>query len=235
MPEKYLYLLIDFLSIIFPLLFSFHPGINFYKKWNSVWPAVLIPAFIFIAWDIVFTQLGVWGFNSRYLTGIYFINLPIEEVLFFICIPYACAFTYESVNIISGKERITENAQRWISDILSVCLILTGVINYSKWYTSVTFIAAGIFIFLLHRVWKINFMGKFYFSFLFILIPFFIVNGILTGTGIDQQVVWYNDSENLGIRMGTIPFEDTFYGMLLIAMNITLLEYFENKKPRSTS
>ena len=229
MPEKYLYLIIDFLSIIFPFLFSFHPRNNFYKKWMSIWPAVLIPAGIFIIWDAGFTQLGVWGFNPRYLTGIYFINLPIEEVLFFICIPYACAFTYESVNIISAKERISENAQLWISDILSACLILAGIINYSKWYTSVTFIATAIFIILLHRVWKVNFMGRFYFAFLFILIPFFIVNGILTGTGIDQPVVWYNDSENLGIRMGTIPFEDTFYGMLLIAMNIALLEYFENK------
>jgi lycopene cyclase domain-containing protein len=68
-------------------------------------------------------------------------------------------------------------------------------------------------------------MGRLYLAFGMILIPFFIVNGILTGSFIDDQVVWYNNDENLGIRIGTIPLEDTFYALLLFTMNVSLYEW----------
>ena len=61
-----------------------------------------------------------------------------------------------------------------------------------------------------------------WYAFIFILIPFFIVNGILTGSGIDEQVVWYNNNENLGIRFLTIPVEDFGYAFSLILFNLLL-------------
>ena len=66
-----------------------------------------------------------------------------------------------------------------------------------------------------------------------LLLPFFIVNGILTGTGLDSPVVWYNDNENLGLRVLTIPVEDIFYGMELIFLN--LLIYQKLKLPKHKS
>ncbi|MFN7600605.1 MAG: lycopene cyclase domain-containing protein, partial [Bacteroidota bacterium] len=78
-------------------------------------------------------------------------------------------------------------------------------------------------------IWKPDFLGRFFIAFGFILIPFFIVNGVLTGTGLDEPIVWYDNEENLGIRMGTIPFEDVFYGMLLILLNISLFEFFQKR------
>jgi lycopene cyclase domain-containing protein len=53
-------------------------------------------------------------------------------------------------------------------------------------------------------------------SYLIILIPFLIINGLLTAI----PVVLYNDHENLATRIYTIPVEDVFYGMLLIMMNV---------------
>lgn len=229
MEQKYLYLAIDFFSILFPFIFSFYPKYKFADKWKFLWPAILLPALFFIIWDESFTQMGVWGFNPRYLTGNYFFSLPIEEILFFICIPYACVFTYEAVNYLISW-RISKKLQDMITDILVVLLLLAGLIFYDRWYPTVTFILLSAFL-LLHRwVWRTDYLGKFYVAFLFILIPFFLVNGILTGTGIEEQVVWYNDSENLGIRMLTIPVEDTFYGMLLLLMNVSLFEYRQKKK-----
>ena len=72
-------------------------------------------------------------------------------------------------------------------------------------------------------------MGKFYRFYLWHLIPFFIVNGILTGTGIDGEVVWYNNAENLGIRLGTIPIEDSLYSLSLMLMNISIFEWLKGR------
>ena len=62
---------------------------------------------------------------------------------------------------------------------------------------------------------NISLLQDFLVSYTFILIPFFIINGILTGSFIVDQIVWYNNDHNMGIRIGTIPFEDIFYGMTL--------------------
>ncbi|MDP4130877.1 MAG: lycopene cyclase domain-containing protein, partial [Bacteroidota bacterium] len=63
-------------------------------------------------------------------------------------------------------------------------------------------------------------------SYVVILIPFLIVNGFLTAI----PVVIYNDAENLGIRIYTIPFEDVFYGLLLTMMVVCLYERRLNRK-----
>lgn len=74
-------------------------------------------------------------------------------------------------------------------------------------------------------------MKGFYLSYLLIFLgPFLIVNGILTGSFIDEPVVWYNNSENFSIRVLTIPIEDFVYGFLLYLMNVTLYESYLSKQ-----
>jgi lycopene cyclase domain-containing protein len=73
------------------------------------------------------------------------------------------------------------------------------------------------------------FMGRFYFAFVVLLIPFFLINGILTGSFIAEPVVMYNNEENLGIRLGTIPLEDVVYGLLMLLLPITIWEKLEER------
>jgi len=61
------------------------------------------------------------------------------------------------------------------------------------------------------------------------LVPFVIVNGVLTGAVTDAPVVWYNDAENLGVRLVTIPLDDIVYGLDLMLMNVSLFEWFKWK------
>ena len=66
--------------------------------------------------------------------------------------------------------------------------------------------------FINHIQYSLIFIGKQ----IGILIPFFIVNGLLTGSFIIDEIVWYNNNHNLGLRIGTIPIEDIFYGFSLL-------------------
>ena len=231
-PEKYYYALIDFLTIVFPLGFSFLPINPVYKKWKSMVPSVILPGILFLVWDAWFTKMGVWGFNPRYVLGIYVYNLPIEEVLFFGCIPGACIFTYEAVNFFFKKNALA-SAHRYISVLIFFFSLVLLVFNNHRAYTALTFTGLLAALTFAELIWKPDFLGRFYIAYAFIILPFMIVNGILTGTGLDEPIVWYNNDENLGFRIGTIPFEDIFYGLLLILLNISLYEFFQKRKAKA--
>lgn len=229
MDERYLYLLLNIGSISFPFLFSFYPKASFSKEWKYLFPALIATALIFIAWDEWFTRLGVWGFNPRYLTGIYLGSLPLEEVMFFIFIPYACLFIYFAVGYLSKKDYLASYHPH-ISVLLIVVLFTLGILYIDRWYTSVTFFSLALLLTVHRWYWKSSFMGRFYLSYLFVLIPFFLVNGILTGSFIDQEVVWYNNQENIDIRIGTIPLDDFFYNMLMLLLATGMYEGIKQRK-----
>jgi lycopene cyclase domain-containing protein len=223
---KFTYLLINLCSIAIPLACSFENRLQFYKKWKALFPALLLPAVLFLIWDSIFASQGVWGFNEKYLTGIQIHNLPLEEILFFFCIPYCCVFTYEVLNQFVKRD-VPGKYARYGATILAYMLVAVAFKYSDLAYTFYTALFTFIFL-LVHIVYlKKEYWSRLVFAYLVILIPFFIVNGILTGTGLQEPVVWYNDAENLGIRLLTIPIEDSIYGFLLIASNITLFEYFK--------
>lgn len=223
---KYTYLWINFLTVMVPLLFSFHPKFRFNLYFKAFLKANLTVSFLFISWDILFTKLEVWGFNPSYLTGIYLFNLPIEEVLFFICIPFACVFSYYCLNTLFSFywSQRTENI---FIPFASGILLSIGLFYNSKIYTSITFISLGLILLILKYKFKSNWLGQLIIIYPILLIPFFLVNGVLTGSFIEEPIVWYNLDEIIGIRLFTIPLEDVFYGFELILLNVFFFEKFK--------
>lgn len=226
--QNWLYVLINLGAISIPFIAGFDRRLRFERQWKFVFPAMLLTMLVFIPWDMAKTSLGVWGFNPRYVLGFYIGNLPFEECMFFIAIPYACLFTYHSLNYLVKKDYLGKYA-RQITLVLAVFLLLIGLLNTGKLYTSVTFIATGAFL-LFHRfVIRPEYMGRFYLMYLITLIPFFIVNGLLTGSFIPEEVVFYDNAQNLGIRLGTIPVEDMVYGLLMLLMNVSWYEFLKGR------
>jgi lycopene cyclase domain-containing protein len=227
--EHYTYLLVISGGVLVPVLFSFHPRLRFWSNIRVFLKANLITASLFILWDACFTYLHIWGFNPRYVTGIYFFQLPLEEVLFFIFIPYACLFSYHCFGTWKG-EAFEKFKTGWLTAVLSALLLILAVVFQKRAYTAVTFILLADFLIFLEFVYKPKWLTRFYFTYLVMLIPFFIINGILTGTGLAQPVVWYNNEEIINLRILTIPVEDIFYGMLLTGLNVFFYEMFLDRK-----
>lgn len=221
---NYLYLWIDLLTLLGPLLLSFDRKVAFYKNWKALFPSIAIMMLVFIPWDVYFTISGVWGFNSQYLTGIEIFHLPLEEWLFFMVVPYACVFIYECLRVY--VKDVFKSSSRLIYQLLALLLLIVGLSNSENTYTVVNFVGAGVVI--LISIFTLNKQsGYSFFAFLIGLIPFLLVNGILTGSLTNEPIVWYNDHENLGIRIFTIPIEDTFYFLFFFLLVLIPYEKFK--------
>ncbi len=225
MDKHYSYLLINALVIFFPLLLSFDQKVHFYKKWKFILPGLVITGLLYLLWDYLFTVHQVWSFNSEYILGINFWGLPLEEILFFVTVPFACIFIYECL-----ISYFNFNLSRKLHNFISVSLILLSalllIMYYDRLYSLINFSTLiVVLLFTLFKKTELN-MGRFYIAYLVSLIPFYIVNGILTSI----PIVMYNNAENMGFRVGTIPFEDHFYSLSLILMNLLFFEYFRNRK-----
>lgn len=68
-----------------------------------------------------------------------------------------------------------------------------------------------------------RFLAAFFRTYAVCLVPFILVNGALTGSVTSQPIVWYDNAENLGMRIGSIPVEDAFY--LLPLLWLVIFQY----------
>ncbi len=227
------YFLINLLALSVPLIVTFDKRLKFYRNWKYLFPAILATMLVFIPWDVYKTASGVWGFNPDHLQGIYIFNLPVEEWIFFIAIPYACLFTYHSFEFLIKKDFLGPYAKAITAAIILILLIV-AVLNPTRTYTFVTFLATAVFLTFHLFVFKSAYLGRFYVMYFATLIPFFIVNGALTGMFSAEPVVWYDDTRNLGIRLFTIPIEDTVYGLMMLLMNTTVYEWLRSRAKRLT-
>jgi lycopene cyclase domain-containing protein len=217
-----LYLWIDLASVSVPFLFSFHPRIAFHKQWRAIATAIFLASIPFLIWDELFTQAGIWGFSPAYVGATTLGSLPLEEVLFFICVPYSCLFIYWCLCSLTN---IALPARYLPAACGALLIIAAGVafVGYTKWYTLLSSLFAIVVLvatYVTHRPLLVRFIPAYLVS----LVPFLVVNGILTGTGITGEVVWYNNAENLGIRLLTIPVEDFLYAFSMLLLNTLLFE-----------
>jgi lycopene cyclase domain-containing protein len=227
--EPFFYLFLDLLTLSFPLARSFESRIRFVRFWPGIFLGTAIMMLLFVPWDVWFTSKEVWGFNDRFITGITIGNLPIEEWMFFIVVPFACGFIYEVLNYFLPKPVLAPIQNKITAAIIFLSFVL-AVVYVDRLYTFTTFSLLSLFLIWHLVINRSTFLAQFYLAYIIIQIPFILVNGALTGMFTDEPVVWYNNAENIGIRIITIPVEDMGYNMLMLLIVITVLEMYKRRR-----
>ena len=224
--KNFTYLILLVASVSVPLALSFDKKVQYYKNLKYILPAILVAAAAFLVWDINFTEAKIWGFHPEYNIGLHYFGLPIEEWLFFLVIPYACVFIYEVLKVYLAKYEFA-NYFIIFSLLLMVGFALISYFFRQQIYTFFTFLLSAIY--LGYTVFRNQFkqhITKFYFAYFVSLIPFIIVNGILTSL----PVVEYNSLHIMNIRLISIPVEDFSYFFLMLLMVTTIYEFLKERR-----
>ncbi|MBB5440425.1 lycopene cyclase domain-containing protein [Pedobacter sp. AK017] len=228
----YTYSLILFFTFIICFLASFDKRILFNRYFGPFIKAAILVAIPFISWDVWFTAKGVWWFNTAYTLGIVIAGLPLEEWLFFICIPFSCVFTYFCFDKFFKLEGLSGFNNLIVFFSVIVCSVV-ALLHYDKIYTLVTALATITTLIYLHFIVRADWIGKASLVFTILMLGFFPVNGLLTGTGLSTPIVNYNPGDFLGIRMLTIPIEDMVYGYTQFLLVLYFFRKFKHAQDES--
>lgn len=229
-PDHLTYLFLNIITIAGPLALSFDKKVAFYKNWKQFTLAMLTTSTIYIVWDIWFTKINVWLFNPQFLYGKWFANLPLEEYIFFVIIPYACLFIYACLKAYLPNFSFNKALKPIVISLMAISLIAIAI-NPSHLYTTITFGFLFITLTVLLLTRHTAHLSHIILAWIIALLPMSYVNGVLTS----KPVLIYNDAQNLGIRIGTIPLEDFFYNMVYMLWMITVYEILRRKNTTTPS
>jgi len=218
------YLWLNVGIIIFPLLLTFEKRVNFVKKLPAVFVSILIVDIVFIPWDIIATARGHWAFNANFVSDFRFFGLPPGEILFFITVPYACLFMYETVLTYLKEQQIRYS---YFFYLIPALLCVGGAVIYSdREYSFVVLIASAAIFSVSPFICKKSLKDfRFFLTLVVFLALFMIFNGVLTSL----PIVTYGEQFNMNIRIFTIPLEDFFYNFTMLVLSVLVYDRAKSK------
>lgn len=219
------YMIINLLALSFPLLFCWLPKVKYYRQFLRLLGVFVLAGGPYLFWDVLATHHGDWGFNPLYVGQLHILGLPLEEILFFLFIPFSSIFIYENLVCRFPDKRIA--FPRWLNGFLVSACLLVAVIFFHQNYTRTAFIFLGLFFFITWFVDHDLLRSRHFWLFqLIAYFPFFVVNYFLTS----PPVVWYNPEAIWGIRVTTIPLEDFFYSFSMLGFYLLVYRLLGRKR-----
>jgi lycopene cyclase domain-containing protein len=211
------YLVLNFCIIAVPVWYTPDKRTAYYRRLPALGFSIAVVSTCYLLWDILVTARGEWSFNGKYLTGVQILKIPLEEVLFFITVPYSCLFIYEVVLYAMTSSKFRLPAGVVIALILA--LLVASLAFYPQGYTAKALASCGFFLMVALLLDRPLLESKQYWIWLLICyVPFLIINTVLTAL----PVVEYNSKAIWGLRVGTIPLEDFFYNFAMLSFYLLI-------------
>ena len=146
-------------------------------------------------------------------------------------IPYNFIFIFTVIKAYFPN-RNKRKVSAWFAYLFMATSGLWLLLYSDNYYTSLAcFLSLALTILLRNKTWYQDFMW----AYLLCLIPFFIVNGILTGATTPEPIVWYSEQHLIGWRMISIPFEDLYYNYALLLPLTWAYFSLKNRKEKAIS
>jgi len=216
LETSFAYVYVMIFSLFFPFVLSFDRKVHYVGSWKYLISVFLWVSSLYIIWDIYFTQWKIWEFNPDYISGYRWWGLPVEEISFFLVVPFSCLFIYECIKAYELRKPLGRIG-RIVMRVALLLGLLVGFFHFEGYYTATASVVLLSAITWLEWRYEKADKEEIYLMLLLSYIPFFAINGILTGWSTDYPIVVYNNEQNLPWRMGSIPMDDALYqaGMML--------------------
>jgi lycopene cyclase domain-containing protein len=223
--RNFTYLLVNLFIFLPTLVLSFRTDVRPHLHWRAYLAAFLCVCVPFIAWDVWAYNQGHWSFNQEYVTGLELLNLPLEEWLFFVTVPFAMIYVWGVI-----KKFIPDQPVKILWPLIGFGFVSATAVFWlaSYWqngYTRTVAVITLIAVIIL-SISRLAYTVRFWVFQLAALVLFIIFNTILTSV----PIVQYGTEAIIGTRFITIPLEDFLFNFALLNLFLLAFNYFVTRK-----
>ncbi len=219
------FLILSLLILVPGLTLHFAHGVlgkgNFKKiVWVSLGHTI-----VFSSFTGLLKLMGILTYNYQFTSNIIFRTLPFEQYILHFGFSFCALAVYEFLNNRYPGNSLQKYSLALSNLLLGLCVAFL-FFAFDKWYTVLAFSLLLIGLFSIEYIGKLRFMYKAYRLFMLMLIPFYVIYGVLLAS----KVIVFNPEELVGLYVLKVPVETTVVFLVSILMSIYMFEFFKGGK-----
>ncbi len=194
--------------------------------WAAAILACALGGWPYLVWDAEVAGRH-WWFSPERTLGPALFGLPLEELGFFLVVPFACLATWELVfTPARHPPDLATGALR--GAFLAALPLAAWAASAGREYTALALAGLGAFAILDHALGTALLRNRRFFAHLGVVVVLTTVfNGYLTG----RPIVLYDERFQLGPHVGPIPMEDYLFGLGLVGFTTAIYQRLRGRRP----